>query len=146
MNSFKRFEARQRALKRWAVVRQAVMADKFERARRRKRGDVEWLEHWKERKRTPAACAARSTTDLLTKLSLYFRDFRNELSSLCELYVPSELAEPAAAGGAAREGGSGEPVFSRRLKRQHLFAVLANCSLELTRYEIRRIVDHVFAL
>ena len=95
MNSFKRFEARKRALKRWAVVRQGVLADKFERARRRKRGEQEWLEHWKERKRTSTACAARSITDLLTKLTLYFRDFRNELSSLCELYVPSELAENA---------------------------------------------------
>ena len=39
--------------------------------------------------------AAYPITDLLTKLTLYFRDFRNELSSLCELYVPSELAENA---------------------------------------------------
>lgn len=38
-------------------------------------------------------------------------------------------------------------MFSRRLKtRQHLFAVLADSSLEPTRYEIRRIVDHVLAL
>ena len=107
-----------------------MFADKFERAHGA-RGNREWLEHWKERKRTAVACAARSITELLTKLTALLT--RTQLSSLCELCVPSELANPS---GDATTGSS-EQVFSRRLKRQHLFAVQQSLARR-TRHEIRR--------
>jgi Ca2+-binding EF-hand superfamily protein len=135
MSSFKRFEIRKRALKRWKVVRSAVLADKHERAERRKAGNTEWLEEWKERKKTEIACNNRDTTELLLKLRLYFRDFKDEFRSLCELYVPSEMTKK-----------SDNAEIVRYLKRQHLYAIFANCSLEPTRYESRKIIEHVLSL
>ena len=134
MSSFKRFEVRQRAMKRWKVVKSAVFGDKFERARRRKRGNHEWLEEWNERKKTAAACERRELADLLLKVTLYFRDFREEFKSLCELYVASEMSSSSSSG------------LVRRLKKQHLYAIFANSTLEPTRQEARKIIEHVLAL
>jgi len=134
MSSFKRFEARQRAMKRWKVVKWAVFADKFERAQRRKRGDHDWLEEWNERKKDKVHTDRRDMTELLLIVQLYFRDFKDEFTSLCELYVPSEIKK-----------GSTGPVI-RHLLRQHLYAIFANSSLEPTRHESRRIIEHVLAL
>ena len=138
MSSFKRFEIKQRAMKRWNVVKSAVIADKFERARRRKRGDHEWLEEWKERKKTKYAAGVREMADLLLKVTLYFRDFQEEFTSLCELYVASEMS--------SGQAGEGSGTIIRRLKRKDLYAIFANSTLEPTRHEARRIIEHVLAL
>ena len=134
MSSFKRFEIKQRALKRWKVVKSAVIADKEERARRRKRGNTEWLSDWKDRKRTKDSCERRSVSDLLLQVTLYFRDFKDEFESLVELYVPSEITNDT------------DSEVVRHLTRQHLYAIFANTSFEPTRYETRKIIEHVLAL